>query len=339
MTLNIGWIGCGRHATQMLMPQLARNDLHIAAVCDLDDKAAARAASQYGAEAAYGDFHDLVNHKGLDAVGMAVGPEVHHDAALAALARGLPVFIEKPPAKDLASAREIAAAADKAGKPVVVGFMKRYSTGNRIARNILQTEAFGPVMGLSGYYMNEPAYFSGKPDYSSFYLHHCVHYMDLLPWLAGAPFADLSVRINVSEPGHILVHLGFECENGAIGSVAMGTTQSRGNPTESLTVMGDHRRVEIQNIIHVKYFRHPPFKVDDPNATLDPEVDTLCWEPNFTAAANEDHKGYAALIADAAAAFRGEPSAAPQIHDGVEAMASLERMTALIEQEFKKQKK
>jgi myo-inositol 2-dehydrogenase/D-chiro-inositol 1-dehydrogenase len=339
MTLNIGWIGCGRHATQMLMPQLARNDLHIAAVCDLDGKAAARAASQYGAEAAYGDFHELVNHKGLDAVGMAVGPEVHHDAALAALAKGLPVFIEKPPAKDLASAREIAAAADKAGKPVVVGFMKRYSTGNRIARNILADEAFGPVMGLSGYYMNEPAYFSGKPDYSSFYLHHCVHYMDLLPWLVGAPFSDLSVRVNVSEPGHILVHLGFECENGAIGSVAMGTTQSRGNPTESLTIMGDHRRIEIQNIIHVKYFRHPPFKADDRNATLDPEVDTLCWEPNFTAAANEDHKGYAALIADAAAAFRGEPSAAPQIHDGVQAMAFLERMTALIEQELRKQRK
>ena len=33
--------------------------------------------------------------------------------------------------------------------------------------------------------------------------------------LAGSPFADLSVRVNVSEPGHILVHLGFECENGS----------------------------------------------------------------------------------------------------------------------------
>ena len=339
MTLNIGWIGCGRHATQMLMPQLAKNDLHVAAVCDVNEKAAATAAWQYGAEAVYGDFHELIGHKGLDAIAMAVGPDVHHDASIAALAKGLPVFIEKPPAKDLASAQEIADAAGKAGKPVAVGFMKRYATGNRIARNLLKTTDFGPTMGLSGYYMNEPAYFAGKADYTSFYLHHCVHYMDLLPWLAGAPFADLSVRVNASEPGHILVHLNFECENGAIGSVAMGTTQSRGAPTENMIIMGDHKRIEIQNVIHVKYFRHAPFKADDKEATLDSAVDTLCWEPNFTAAANEDHKGYAALIADVAALFKGEASAAPQIHDGVLAMASLERMTALIEHEFKKQKK
>nr|WP_321457360.1 Gfo/Idh/MocA family oxidoreductase [uncultured Cohaesibacter sp.] len=338
MTLNIGWIGCGRHASQMLMPQLARNDLHIAAVCDLSEKAASRAAWHYGADASYTDLRDLINHKGLDAIGMAVGPEIHHDAALAALAKGLPVFIEKPPAKDLRSAEEIADAAAKAQLPVVVGFMKRYSTGNRIAKNILRGGEFGPIMGLSGYYMNEPAYFSGKPDYTSFYLHHCVHYMDLLPWMIGSPFADLSVRVNVSEPGHILIHLGFECENGSIGTVAMGTTQSRGTPTESMVIMGDHRRIEIQNIIHVKYFRHPPFKAEDKQATLSSDVDTLCWEPNFTAAANEDHKGYAAIIADAAAAFRGEQTSAPQIRDGVTAMASLERMTALVEREFMKQK-
>ncbi|WP_321339490.1 Gfo/Idh/MocA family oxidoreductase [uncultured Cohaesibacter sp.] len=339
MTLNIGWIGCGRHASQMLMPQLAKNDLHIAAVCDVNEKAAAKAAWHFGADAVYGDFLELINHKGLDAIGMAVGPEVHHAATLAALAKGLPVFIEKPPAKDLANTQAIADAADKAQKSVIIGFQKRYATGNRIARNILKSEAFGPIMGLTGYYMNEPAYFAGKADYSSFYLHHCVHYMDLLPWLAGSPFADLSVRVNVSEPGHILVHLGFECENGSIGSVAMGTMQSRGTPTESMTIMGDHKRLEIQNIIHVKYFRHPPFKADDREATLEPGVDTLCWEPNFTAAANEDHKGYAALIADVAAAFKGEASAAPQIHEGVAAMASLEQMTALVGQEFKKQKK
>ena len=80
MTLNIGWIGCGRHASQMLMPQLAKNDLHIAAVCDVNEKAAANAAWHFGADAVYGDFLELINHKGLDAIGMAVGPEVHQAA-------------------------------------------------------------------------------------------------------------------------------------------------------------------------------------------------------------------------------------------------------------------
>lgn len=68
-----------------------------------------------------------------------------------------------------------------------------------------------------------------------------------------------------------------------------------------------------------------------PGALLDPACDTLSWTPNFTAAANEDHKGYAALLADAAAAIRGEENGAPGIEDGVLAMERLERMIAQIE--------
>ncbi|WP_260348174.1 hypothetical protein [Alloyangia mangrovi] len=74
----------------------------------------------------------------------------------------------------------------------------------------------------------------------------------------------------------------------------------------------------------------PPFKAEDPAARLDPACDTLSWTPNFTAAANEDHKGYAALLADAAAVLRGESRDVPDIGDGVRAMERLERMIAQI---------
>lgn len=330
MTLNIGWIGCGRHATQMLMPQLGRNGLRLAAVCDVDDKAAAAAARQYGAEAVYSDFRDLIAHRGLDAIGMAVGPDLHREASIAALEHGLPVFLEKPPARDVAGAEEIARVSERAKKPVIVGFMKRYSTGNRIAGNILRKGEFGSVLGITGSYMSGPAYFAGTPDYSGFYLHHCVHYMDLIPWFAGSPFDDMAVRTREPQPGHLLIHLNFACHNGAIGTIVMGTVQSRGTPTEALTIMGDHHRIEIDNVINIKYFRDPPFKADDPAATLTDGADTLSWTPNFTAAINEDHKGYAALIADAARAFGGETNNAPDIFAGVAAMASLDRMVAQV---------
>ena len=336
MSLNIGWIGCGRHATQMLMPQLGRNGLHLAAVCDTESGAAANAAWHYGVDAVYSDFRDLIAHKGLDAIGMAVGPDVHKLASIAALEHGLPVFIEKPPARDSRGASEIARVAEKNRKPVIVGFMKRYSTGNRIAANILREDAFGSVLGITGSYMTAPAYFASTPDYSGFFLHHCVHYMDLIPWFAGSPFADMALRTSEARPGHLLVHLNFACENGAIGTIVMGTIQSRGTPTEALVIMGDHRRIEIDNVINVRYFRDPPFKAETQDATLDDTVDTLSWTPNFTAAANEDHKGYAALIADAARAFRGEANTAPDILDGVAAMESLETMVALVDRDLER---
>lgn len=331
MTIRIGWIGCGRHATWMLMPQLARSGFQIAAVCDLDAAAAQNAARQFGAAQIYDDFEQMIADADIDAVGMAVGPDIHFRATMAAIRRGLPVFMEKPPAATAAQAEELMRASDAARVPVAVGFMKRYSTGNRIARNILDGGDFGPVLGIHGSYMTAPTYFSGEVDYTGFYLHHCVHYMDLIPWLAGAEFTDLSLRKNVPGPGRMLIHMNFSCENGVIGNIVMGTVQSRGTPMEFVQIMGDHNRIEVDNIINIAWHRDPPFKAEEPGATLDPTSDSLTWTPNFTAAANEDHKGYHALLLDVAALFRGEGGSAPQIRDGWLAMQRLERMIALIE--------
>jgi myo-inositol 2-dehydrogenase / D-chiro-inositol 1-dehydrogenase len=47
---------------------------------------------------------------------------------------------------------------------------------------------------------------------------------------------------------------------------------------------------------------------------------------DLTAAANEDHKGYHALLSAFLAAVRGEPNDAPTIVDGVTALRVLEAM-------------
>jgi myo-inositol 2-dehydrogenase/D-chiro-inositol 1-dehydrogenase len=52
------------------------------------------------------------------------------------------------------------------------------------------------------------------------------------------------------------------------------------------------------------------------------------WEPNLTAAANEDHKGYHGLLGDFVRVVRGEATDAPNIADGVHAMKLLERVIA-----------
>ena len=48
MTLKLGWIGCGTHATQMLLAQWLRLDVQIAALCDTDPERLQRAGRQFG---------------------------------------------------------------------------------------------------------------------------------------------------------------------------------------------------------------------------------------------------------------------------------------------------
>jgi myo-inositol 2-dehydrogenase/D-chiro-inositol 1-dehydrogenase len=167
----------------------------------------------------------------------------------------------------------------------------------------------------------------GNPDYTGFLLHHCVHAMDLVPWLMGEEVASVHARRHEMAPGKLLLHVSFAFASGALATVVMGTHQSRGTPMEWWQVMGDHKRVEVRNVHEVRYFRAPAFKADDPAATFDPAEDTLVWEPNLTAAANEDHKGYHALLAAFVRCVAGEASDAPTIAEGARAMRVLEAMT------------
>ena len=324
-TVRIGWIGCGLHANEMLLPQLVRHDVRLVAMCDTDADRLGRTAARYGVAETTHDWREVLARADVDAVGIAAGPAAHFEIGVAALERGLPVFMEKPPAATAAEAQKLADVSAKSGKPAVLGFMKRYSTANRIAANVICSAEFTQPVSFLGQYMTAPTYFAKDADYTGFYLHHCVHYLDLVPWLMG-PVAELSTRRHELAPGKLLLHVDFRFASGGIGTLVMGTHQSRGTPMEWWQVMADHRRVEVRNVHEVRYYRAPPFKVDRAEATMTEAEDTLVWEPNLTVAANEDHKGYHALLGDFLALVRGEPATPPLAADGARAMALLERM-------------
>ena len=52
---------------------------------------------------------------------------------------------------------------------------------SRPARNVIAGGDFGRPLRFLGWYMTAPTYFAGDPAYSGFYLHHFVHYLDLVP--------------------------------------------------------------------------------------------------------------------------------------------------------------
>lgn len=325
MTLKMGWIGCGTHATEMLLSQLLRHDVQLVALCDIDAARLTSAGRQFGVQALYNDALKMLDQADIEAVGMAVGPEQHLQFGKAAMERGLPVFMEKPPSGSSEGARELQETSRRSGKPLLLGFMKRYSIGNRMAHNIIRTGDFGEVLGLTGYYMTAPGYFEGNVDYTGFFLHHCVHYMDLVSHLV-SPITGLTARKVERIPGHVLFHINLDFACGALGSIAMGTIQSRGAPVERIELMADHQRIEIDNIAQIRWHRNPAFKTTGDDSRLSAEQDTLCWQPNFTAAANEDFKGYHALLGDVVPALQGKSTAAPSIDDGVLAMEWLERL-------------
>jgi predicted dehydrogenase len=103
--------------------QYARLDgVVLSAVLDPDPERAARVAMPLGGRA----FHDLAEFlEAVDVVTVASPATLHAEHALAALAAGKPVYIEKPIGVTLAAAEQIRATAEARGLAVACGHQER----------------------------------------------------------------------------------------------------------------------------------------------------------------------------------------------------------------------
>lgn len=74
----------------------------------------------------FSDYYEALEKTAPDAVCISTYPDTHEAFAVAAFEKGCHVFIEKPVADTVAGAERVAAAAQKAGKKLVVGYILRH---------------------------------------------------------------------------------------------------------------------------------------------------------------------------------------------------------------------
>ena len=187
--LRIGWIGCGTHASEMLLPQLSRLPVTLAAIVRHQPRERlALVGDRYGVAVA------------LRRRGRAAGPSRarrgrHGGGPGRACARWGRRRLER----GLAGIHGKAARGDR-GRGARIGRCRgtdRTALCRRLHEAVLHREPDRretssrsrrfrrPRFSLLGEYMTAPGYFVGNPDYTGFLLHHCVHAMDLVPWLMG----------------------------------------------------------------------------------------------------------------------------------------------------------
>src|SRR4051794_41771548 len=119
--VRVGMVGAGAVATRHAAAIARFSDAELVAVADPVPERAATLAARYGA-ASY-DGHDrMLEHEELDAVYVCVPPYAHGPPELAVIEAGLPMFVEKPLAADLATAEMIATRVEAAGQATATGY-------------------------------------------------------------------------------------------------------------------------------------------------------------------------------------------------------------------------
>lgn len=148
--LRIGIIGIGWYAGTTLIPKLRETGrVEIVAIARRSAERLASAQRMLNVGEAYLDWRDMLEKSALDAVVVGTPPNAHTEPTLAALERGLHVFLEKPMALTSADAQRMVDAAARADRTLMVGYNARGMGSWRTIKRLLDEQAIGTVRQVS----------------------------------------------------------------------------------------------------------------------------------------------------------------------------------------------
>lgn len=147
--LRIGIAGYGIVGKRRRSVADQRDDMQVIAVCDqyFDRQGVMEDGVRH-----YTHYRDLLNED-LDALFVSISNDMAAEVTIAGLERGLHVFCEKPPGRDLDDiARVKASAAKRPGQKLKYGFNHRYHDSVRDSLDLLASGELGHVINMKGVY-------------------------------------------------------------------------------------------------------------------------------------------------------------------------------------------
>jgi len=176
-------------ARAWLKPALGIPGLEIAGLVDIVEEAAKARAKEFGLSGAVisDSLDEAIDRVKPDMVFDVTVPEAHHGVVMTALSRGCHVLGEKPMADTMAHAREMVAAARKAGRLHAVIQNRRYDPNIRRLKRFLASGAVGRIGTVNcDFYLG--AHFGGFRDRMRHVLlvDMAIHTIDAARYLMGS---------------------------------------------------------------------------------------------------------------------------------------------------------
>jgi predicted dehydrogenase len=121
-------VGCGHMGASHARAYTQIPQFEIAGLVSRGEKSRTALAQALGLKEVplYSDYHTALKAARPDAVCIATYPDTHEEFALAAFHSGAHVFMEKPIATTVVGAENVVAAARRAGKKLVIGYILRH---------------------------------------------------------------------------------------------------------------------------------------------------------------------------------------------------------------------
>ncbi|MDQ2798584.1 MAG: Gfo/Idh/MocA family oxidoreductase [Armatimonadota bacterium] len=239
-TVRLGFVGAGGMAKAHSDALKNVPDVEIAALTDVSRPHAEAMAAELGATV-YDTPAQMAADAGLDAVYILLPPFAHGDAERAALAHGLPFFVEKPVGLDLGMVKELAAEVERQGLLTGAGYMNRYRKSVQTARERLQDDP--AILAYGGWWGGSPKAAAGEGIKSWWANRHksggqfheqVTHTVDVVRFLFGDAeevFAYGATGFNKDIPGYDIddaATVAIRFRNGGIANLMSSVSSNAG---------------------------------------------------------------------------------------------------------------
>jgi len=322
--INVAVIGCGLIGKRRSHEVVNHPNSKLRLVVDINLDAATTLATEYHC-LPLSHWQEAIASPEINAVVVATHNGMLAEIALAALAAGKHVLIEKPMGRNLAEAQAMANAAQQAGRILKIGFNHRYHPALAQAYQLYQQGTIGDIINIRARYGHggRPGYereWRGNPELAGGgeLTDQGVHIADLIHWFAGLPaeaFAYLQTAIWPIQPLEDNGFALFKFASGVVASLHTSWTQWKNlfsleiyGQKGSLTVEGLGKSYGVERLLVA--LRKPEGGVPEMTETIFDQPDTswqLEWQEFMQAV-------------DTGAAYWGTPE------DGVAAMKMLDAL-------------
>ncbi|WP_445487120.1 Gfo/Idh/MocA family oxidoreductase [Rhodopseudomonas sp. RCAM05734] len=161
----------------------------------------------------FSDLESLIA-AGVDAVTIAAPTHLHHQVALACIAKGIHVLVEKPIASTVEEGREIVEAARKAGVTLMVGHVERFNPAVAAVKQAIKDE---DILSIA---ITRVGPFPPRMSDVGVVIDLAVHDIDLIRWFTESDIVDVQSRpaSAVAEREDIAL-LQFRTESGVLAHI------------------------------------------------------------------------------------------------------------------------
>ena len=151
--LKVGIVGCGGIAAVHALALSQMEQIELMAFADIKKDRADAFVQKYGAKDAksYASLEEMLEDSGIESLHICTPHYLHVPMAIAALEKGIHVFMEKPPAITRQQFAQLKEASEKSSARLGICFQNRYNATTQKVDELLKSPEVGEILGARAF--------------------------------------------------------------------------------------------------------------------------------------------------------------------------------------------